>query len=329
MHPLSVRTARDLHRSGLTIAEVSRQLGLRYHTVSVWCRKSMPTDAVPDRSRDRCPRCQDPPEPPRDAVAYTYLLGPYLGDGYLALGARVPVLRVSCADAYPLIMDECERAMLAVLARSVSRVHAIGCTTVQSVAKHWPCLLPQAGRGRKHERPIVLEPWQRDVVSDHPGSFVRGLFHSDGCRSVNRVTVRGRTYAYPRYLLANESTDILALAGWALDLLGVAWRLNRRNSLSVARRGGVCSASGRAHPVQLPRNPVRSCALGTGLSPVRRRAPAPALPRSPARRRGYAARLAPRRTARPPTPRAPAGTRTPPGRSPPRPPAAGCACSQG
>ncbi|WP_212845147.1 transcriptional regulator [Catellatospora sp. IY07-71] len=240
MHPLSVRaTARDLHRSGLTIAEVSRRLGLCYHTVSVWCRRSMPTDAVPDRSRDRCPRCQEPPGPPGDPAAYAYLLGLYLGDGYLALGARVPVLRIACADAYPQIMDECERAMRAVLARSVSRVHAIGCTAVQSVAKHWPCLLPQAGRGRKHERPITLALWQRDVVIGHPGYFVRGLFHSDGCRSINRVTVRGKTYEYPRYLLANESADILGLAGWALDLLGVAWRLNRRNSLSVARRDAV------------------------------------------------------------------------------------------
>ena len=28
--------------------------------------------------------------------------------------------------------------------------------------KHWPCLFPQHGPGRKHERPIVLEDWQRD-----------------------------------------------------------------------------------------------------------------------------------------------------------------------
>ncbi|MFD0593499.1 hypothetical protein ACFQZ4_13995 [Catellatospora coxensis] len=98
---------------------------------------------------------------------------------------------------------------------------------------------PQAGPGKKHERKIELEPWQRATVLDHPGAFVRGLFHSDGCRAVNRITKAGRTYEYPRYLFANESADILALCGWALDLLGVAWRLNRRNSLSVARRDAV------------------------------------------------------------------------------------------
>lgn len=237
MHPLNLRAAaRELHRDGLSVAEISRRLGLRYRTVSGWCSRTMPTD---DGLAHRCPRCRTPPEAPADPAAYAYLLGLYLGDGHLALTARVPVLRIACADAYPDIMDACERVMLAVLARRVSRVKAVGCTAVQSVAKHWPCLLPQAGAGRKHERPIVLEPWQRELVAALPGPFVRGLFHSDGCRVTNRVTVGGKAYEYPRYLFANESADILGLCGWALDLLGVSWRLNRRNSLSVARRDAV------------------------------------------------------------------------------------------
>ncbi|WP_308167529.1 transcriptional regulator [Catellatospora tritici] len=182
------------------------------------------------------------PEPPDEPAGYAYLLGMYLGDGYPVRSARVPVLKISCADVYPAIMDECEQAMLAVLAvlaRSVSRVHAAGCTVLQSMAKHWPCLFPQSGPGRKHERPIVLEPWQEEIVAAHPGAFVRGLFHSDGCRTTNRIVKAGRVYLYPRYLFANESVDILTLCGQALDRLGIAWRLNRRNSLSVARRDAV------------------------------------------------------------------------------------------
>ncbi|MFI9836970.1 helix-turn-helix domain-containing protein [Nonomuraea sp. NPDC051941] len=50
-----------------------------------------------------------------------------------------------------------------------------------------PHLFPQHGPGKKHERPIVLEPWQREIVSAHPGRFVRGLIHSDGWRGTNRV----------------------------------------------------------------------------------------------------------------------------------------------
>ncbi|MCW2834843.1 MAG: hypothetical protein JWN68_2796 [Nocardioides sp.] len=48
--------------------------------------------------------------------------------------------------------------------------------------KHWPCLFPQHGAGRKHQRAIALEEWQRAVVTAFPADFLRGLFHSDGAR---------------------------------------------------------------------------------------------------------------------------------------------------
>ncbi|GHJ44888.1 hypothetical protein Cs7R123_22300 [Catellatospora sp. TT07R-123] len=238
MHPLAVRShARELFAQGSSVRTIALALNIPYQTVANWCHRK-----VADERRfteARCPRCLQPPSTPGAGEQYAYLLGSYLGDGHLVLRAKVPVLRVYCADAYPAIMDAVGGAMLAVLANSVQRISGKNCTTVQSYSKHWPCLFPQAGPGRKHERPIVLEPWQEEVVAAHPGAFVRGLFHSDGCRTTNRVTKAGRVYEYPRYLLANESADILALCGAALDRLGIAWRPNRRNSLSVARRDAV------------------------------------------------------------------------------------------
>jgi hypothetical protein len=29
--------------------------------------------------------------------------------------------------------------------------------------------------------------WQQEIVTIFPGPFLRGLFHSDGCRIINRV----------------------------------------------------------------------------------------------------------------------------------------------
>lgn len=109
--------------------------------------------------------------------------------------------------------------------------------------KHWPCLFPQHGPGRKHERPIVLEPWQREIVERYPGALLKGLFHSDGCRitnwTVRQVAGQPRRYEYPRYFFSNESTDIMGICSSALDQLGVAWRMARPNLLSVARREAV------------------------------------------------------------------------------------------
>lgn len=118
-----------------------------------------------------------------------------------------------------------------------------GCLVTTVSWKHWPCLFPQHGPGRKHERPIVLESWQREVVAAYPGDFLRGLFHSDGARVENWATrvVAGerRRYGYPRWQLSNRSEDILGLCCWALDLAGVAWRRSSRTHVSVSRRGDV------------------------------------------------------------------------------------------
>lgn len=167
---------------------------------------------------------------------YAYLLGLYLGDGCLTeCRNAVFRLRVICCDAYPDLMAECELAMLDILAKSVGRVRSVGCTEVYSHSKHWPCLFPQHGPGRKHTRRIVLVDWQRAIVDGFPAPFLRGLLHSDGCRVLNRVNGTD----YPRYHFSNASDDIRALFGRACDRLGVDWRPNNARNLSVARRPSV------------------------------------------------------------------------------------------
>jgi hypothetical protein len=178
-------------------------------------------------------------------VAYSYLLGLYLGDGHITLGRRnVYTLSITCSDAWPGLMDQARLAMSAVMpASSVFAVARIGCTQIKSTSKHWPCLFPQHGPGRKHERKIELEFWQQEIVDSYPGDFARGLFHSDGWRGVNCVRRQlpsgERWYEYPRYLFVNMSPDIHRLCGAALDRLGVAWRFSKPTTISVARREAV------------------------------------------------------------------------------------------
>jgi hypothetical protein len=202
-------------------------------------RRSNPNDPEP-----RCPRCHDRS---LDTPAYSYLLGLYLGDGHITLGRRgVYALSISCCDDWPGLADEAQQALEAVMPTSgVFRVQRVGCQEIKSTSKHWPCLFPQHGPGRKHERKIELESWQQVIVSEHTGEFARGLFHSDGCRSINWVSkalVNGeRWYGYPRYFFDNHSTDILRLCGEALDRLGVAWRFSKPTTISVARREAVAT----------------------------------------------------------------------------------------
>lgn len=122
-------------------------------------------------------------------------------------------------------------------------VQRLGCTGVKSYSRHWPCLFPQHGPGKKHLRKIELVEWQQVIVKRYPGEFTRGLLHSDGCRAINRVRRRLASglhwYEYPRYLFVNESADILGLCGKTLDRLGVEWRFSKPNTISVAKRDAV------------------------------------------------------------------------------------------
>lgn len=89
---------------------------------------------------------------------------------------------IMCADARPGLVKECARAMRAVRpGNKVRTQQQVGCTEViSSSSKHWPCLLPQHGPGRKHLRNIELQAWQPTIVAENPGCFAGGLFHSDG-----------------------------------------------------------------------------------------------------------------------------------------------------
>lgn len=237
-----------MRADGVDFGDICRTLRISRGTVGNWLYGECARRYSEHPSPFRCPRCKEAPGVPDEASSYAYLLGLYLGDGHLVTTARVPVLRVSCADAWPGLVELCEQAMLAVLARRVQRTHQQGCVSVQSVSKHWPCLLPQHGPGKKHDRVISLAEWQQPVIDQYAGHFLRGLFHSDGCRIANRITRKDQTYSYPRYLFVNQSADIMGLCQESLDRLGISWKMCRRDMLSVARKEAVAALDEHVGP---------------------------------------------------------------------------------
>ena len=236
MHGPHTRTAalRRL-RDGATLSTVSRELGIARSTLRSW------RDQPPRPSPITCPRCSD--EVMANAE-YAALLGFYLGDGYLAHVRGVPVLRVSCDEVYPGIIDDVRRCIETVHRGGRTFVsHPEGTAVVHNGWMHWPCLFPQHGAGRKHERVLLMETWQWEIVERHPADFLRGLLHSDGARVANWATriVAGerRRYDYPRWQFVNHSEQILGWCCDALDLVGVPWRRSGRWTVSVSTRAGV------------------------------------------------------------------------------------------
>ena len=246
MHPQeTLDRACALSAKGLfdrEVAEIAEISGIPLRTVREWHRWHGRYSVAEGRRARYCPRCDGVP---LDEPAYAYLLGLYLGDGYLTRRQEGGyVLSIACPNAWPGLIEAAKDATRVVMPLSaVFTRQRTAMTEVKSGSTHWPCLFPQHGSGKKHLRPIELQPWQQTIAAAFPGEFVRGLFHSDGYRGMNRVrrvlADGERWYAYPRYLFSNKSEDILGLCGAALDRLGVEWRFARPDVISVAKRGAV------------------------------------------------------------------------------------------
>ena len=185
---------------------------------------------------------------PAHEPSYAYLLGMYLGDGCLHVNRRGGVLLRICLDErHPSVIEECWAAMVLSMPDGrpgLVRRPSCRAVLVQGSKRLWLQAFPQHGAGRKHERPSVLEDWQRAIVARHPGDFVRGLLHSDGCRTTNRFSTKlpsGRVanYAYTRYFFSNLSPDIRALFCDGCDGLGVRWTLSNPRNVSVSHRASV------------------------------------------------------------------------------------------
>lgn len=191
----------------------------------------------------RKPAVRLPWRPPDDK-AYAYLLGLYLGDG--CLNPRGSPLMIALDARYPGIVAAAEAAIEATIPGIATHRYTPKENLVRLVASTplWPQVFPQHGPGRKHLRPIVLAEWQLAITHAHPQELLRGLIHSDGCRTMNRFKTKlpsGRVaaYEYPRYFFSNLSADIRRIFCDHCELLGIRWTQSNPRNISVSHRRSV------------------------------------------------------------------------------------------
>ena len=76
-------------------------------------------------------------------------------------------------EAAQQVIDRVTRTIVALRpGHPVGRRRRGSVRIVSAYANAWPLLFSQHGTGRKHERPIVLEPWQRSIVEQRPAEFL-------------------------------------------------------------------------------------------------------------------------------------------------------------
>ncbi|MEA2496320.1 MAG: hypothetical protein QOJ29_4231 [Thermoleophilaceae bacterium] len=226
--PDTVAAVLQLRQEGLGARRISARTGVPIATIAEWLRGNTPQQPT------ACPHCRRPEDLPPE---YVYLLGMYLGDGCISTHPRTYKLRIKLDVRYPQIVAECERAMRAVMpSNRVRRLTREGSwSEVYAYSRHWPCVFPQHGLGRKHSRPIEVTNWQIPLIMAAPEQFLRGLIHSDGCRFENT----GRNgWRAPRYSFSNRSEDIRILFCWVCELLGLHWT-EAPHTIYVSRKADV------------------------------------------------------------------------------------------
>lgn len=233
MHPARVvHDALALAQAGATATDVSTLLGVPRRTVAAWIMGDLPHSA----SADSCGQCHQVHEFADLSPGYVYLLGLYLGDGCLSRHPKdVYKLRIFLDAKYPGIIASAGDAIAevkGVAARTLARPR--NCVEVYSFWKRWPCLFPQHGPGKKHERRIQLTDWQMTLVDCWPRQLLCGLIHSDGCRFQNT----GTNWSWPRYAFKQVSTDIRTIFCDACDRLGLHWT-EARTTIYVSRKADV------------------------------------------------------------------------------------------
>jgi Homeodomain-like domain len=233
----AVAAALERCRAGLSDYEVARLVGIPRSTIQRWRQVGPPSrrQRTPDRVISR----------PLDNSAYSYLLGMYLGDAWISAYGSSVALSFKLDRRYPGVIEECARATAASVPTTVKWCPPKhGAIRIYARSDNWLHLFPQHGAGQKHERKIELTLWQREITCAHTRDFLRGLIHSDGCRTINRFAVNlpsGRVgrYAYPRYFFTNYSADIRHIFCEHCDLVGIRWSQSNRRNISVANRESV------------------------------------------------------------------------------------------
>lgn len=237
----------QLWEEGKNKSQIAHTLGIPRSTIRDCINRYQSIDGLettmacyPPKARVVAQICSGQVEESSHVFAtYAFLLGMYLGDGYIIEQGRTYWLRITLHSQYRQITASCVQAIETILPDNTVRIiDRPGNNTidVSCHSNHWCELFPQHGKGKKHQREITLEHWQQQIVEQYPLEFFQGLYYSDGSRFSNIVNGKD----YPRYQFTNYSEDIIQIFCDTCDILDIHWtRKSHGRDIFISRRKDV------------------------------------------------------------------------------------------
>ena len=114
--------------------------------------------------------------------AYSFILGEYLGDGYIRNLPNTYRFDIYNDKKYENINKMIELKLSKIFPlNKVNRLHHAGCWIITVHNCSILNLFPQHGSNEKWQRKIELTEWQKEIIKKYPFEFLKGLFYSDGC----------------------------------------------------------------------------------------------------------------------------------------------------
>jgi hypothetical protein len=139
---------------------------------------------------------------------YSYILGLYLGDGYIDKMPRTYRLRIALDYKYNNLNDFAQKMLLTffpknkinrLIIKNKDKNSYINLIVYNNdIIKG---LFPQIGDGKKHTRDVSLKDWQWNIIDCN--YLLLGLFHSDGCYYLHS---KRNKYSYQ---FSNKSRDLI------------------------------------------------------------------------------------------------------------------------
>lgn len=215
---------------GASQRKIALELGVDHSTISYWIRNGF------NSGTRRSPEITDIEvinQCSLHAAEYAYILGSYLGDGYIIKMPRTYKMTIYNDNRYPDVIQDQTLALSKLFpSNTVSHLqqHRSRCLEIKIHNKSLPHFFPQHGTGKKHNRDVSLRDWQWDIVWKEPECFIKGLIDSDGSHCIHQQIINGVNYSRMKYQFTNKSLDIVDMYLKVMARLNISAKPTQRNT---------------------------------------------------------------------------------------------------